>query len=85
MANNVEATGTAIAKVTPGASGSNKSGLSPDAIRVAAVVVGFFVVSPLARWNPVLVNGFLLLVLLSSLLLTQARWLPYITTKGNQA
>jgi hypothetical protein len=43
---------------------------------IGGILVGFFVIPPLASRMPVVVNSFLLLVLLSSLLLNQSRWLP---------
>jgi hypothetical protein len=48
-------------------------------VLVVGAAVGFFLVPPLARANPAVVNGFLLLVLFSSLLLNRDRWLPYLS------
>jgi hypothetical protein len=47
--------------------------------------VGFFLIPPLARANPTLVNGFLLLVLFSVLLIRRDRWLPYLEQFGKAA
>ena len=45
---------------------------------IAAIVVGFFAIPILADMNPTLINGFLMLVLFSSLLLNRDVWLPYM-------
>lgn len=42
------------------------------------VMVGFVLVPPLARANAQLVNGFLFLILFSSLLYHRTIWLPYL-------
>lgn len=62
---------------------------SDQYVLIVGLIVGFFVIPPLARANPPLVNGFLFLVLFSSLLYNRNRWLPYfqqfsrsINTKG---
>lgn len=52
--------------------------MNNQALWVAAALVGFFAIPVLADLSPTAVNGFLLLVLLSSLLLTQETWLPYL-------
>jgi len=47
-------------------------------ILVIGFIVGLFVIQPLARSSPVLVNGILALILFSSLLFASDRWLPYL-------
>lgn len=42
------------------------------------IVIGFVLVPPLARANAPLVNGFLFLILFSSLLYHRNIWLPYL-------
>jgi len=43
---------------------------------LAGLLVGFFIIPPLANASPKVVNGFLLLVLFGSLLFNRDRWLP---------
>lgn len=65
---------------TGGGGGTVKAGAADDTLGlwVAAAIVGFFAVPMLAGVSPTLVNGVLLLVLFSSLLLNRDRWLPYM-------
>lgn len=55
---------------------------SDTAVLFTGVVIGFILIPPLARANAVLVNGFLFLILFSSLLLHRDIWLPYFATFG---
>jgi hypothetical protein len=58
----------------------------PDkVVLLVGIVFGFFAIPPLARANPALVNGFLTLVLFSSLLINRDRWLPYLNQLGGAA
>jgi len=45
---------------------------------LAGLLVGFFVIPPMADASPRVVNGFLLLVLVGSLLYNRDRWLPLL-------
>jgi hypothetical protein len=54
------------------------TGQSDRAVLLIGAVVGFFLIPPMARSQPTLVNGFLLLVLFSTLLIRRDRWLPYL-------
>jgi hypothetical protein len=60
------------------ASSTSTSVVGGQGVLVLGLVVGLFVIPPLARAMPVAVNGFLLLVLLGSLLINRDRWLPYL-------
>lgn len=59
----------------PGGGGEIDQGV----LLFAGFIVGLFAIRPLANVSPPAVNGFLLLVLLSALLLQRDRWLPYLT------
>jgi hypothetical protein len=59
--------------------------VSDKTVLIVGVVLGFVLVPPLARANATLVNGFLFLVLFSSLLYNRERWLPYFTQFTNAA
>lgn len=61
-----------------GDGGSSAVDTSNNGLWIAAIVIGFFAVPMLADLNPTLVNGFLMLVLFSSLLLNRDVWLPYM-------
>jgi len=61
-----------------GTFGNYQTAQSDQVVLLVGAVVGFFLVPPLARANPVLVNGFLLLVVFSVLLIRRDRWLPYL-------
>lgn len=74
-----------MAKVADGAGGPTTTGQSEKAVLVIGAVVGFFLIPPLASANPTLVNGVLLLVLFSTLLIRRDRWLPYLNQLGNAA
>jgi len=54
------------------------SNIGEQGILAIGLLVGLFVIPPLARSSPVVVNGFLTLVLLGSLLYNRERWLPYL-------
>lgn len=58
---------------------------SDKAVLIVGALIGFFLIPPLARANPALVNGFLILVLFSTLLLRRDRWLPYLEQFSNAA
>jgi hypothetical protein len=55
------------------------------ALVVVGAVLGFVLVPPLARAAPVVINWFLLLVLLGSLVVNQARWIPWLTALSQAA
>lgn len=52
--------------------------MTDKTVLFAGVVIGFVLIPPMARANAQLVNGFLFLVLFSSLLYNRERWLPYL-------
>jgi hypothetical protein len=55
-----------------------KSVQSDKVVLLVGAIAGFFLVPQLARANPPVVNGFLLLVLFSALLIRREQWLPYL-------
>lgn len=59
--------------------------MDDNAVWIGAVIVGFFAIPVLADVNPPLINGFLLLVLFSTLLLQRERWLPYLLQLQKQS
>lgn len=52
-------------------------------IILIGIVAGFWIVPFVARVNPVLVNGFLLLLLTGIVFGNADRWLPYLAAFGN--
>lgn len=73
----------------PGSGGGAFTGassvMSDQAVLIVGLGIGFFLIPPMARANPTLVNGFLFLVLFSSLLYNRNRWLPYFAQFSSAA
>jgi hypothetical protein len=55
------------------------------ALVAIGAVLGFVVIPPLARSAPAVVNWLLLLILLGSLVINQARWVPWLTALSTAA
>jgi hypothetical protein len=60
------------------ASKTTDAQVGDQGVLVIGLIVGLFAIGPVARAAPTLVNGFLILVLFSSLLYHRDRWLPYL-------
>lgn len=56
----------------------NSNEIGGKALLLGGLLFGFFIIPPLANASPRVVNGFLLLILLGSLLFNNERWLPLL-------
>ena len=59
--------------------------ISGKALLIAGLLLGFFLIPPLAEASPKVVNGFLLLVLMGILLMKQDQWLPLLARFNSAA